>query len=378
MTMDPQKVVLLEEFVDELKANPALLDLPALDFFKEFLLGLGATLPKAAKQSGEEEGVHSSEANPEQAEDRKSDEEDEEEEQQEEEEIEESDDGDKLQGEEDEADPERLPEDLEPFPELGPGEVELTDEQMDKQSEAKQAAVDALEIGELESALEKYSEVIRIGNASALMYAKRADLLLKLKRPRASINDSNAALKLNPDSGKAYKTRGRAYRKLCKWEESFMDLTTGQKIDYDDDTADIVDVVSKKFKVIKERQVKKRFKEEERDKRRKIADAKRRKAKAERIYARQKKKEEEEKKRFEEAQRKMFEGKGGMPGCMGGMPGFMGGMGGMGGPGGMDPSMFAGLFGGKGKGSMFGKGNGGAPAGDASNSAKGPVIEEMD
>merc|ERR1712086_648752 len=120
----------------------------------------------------------------------------------------------------------------------------LTDEQMDKQSEAKQAAVDALENG-----LEKYSEAIRIGNASALMYAKRADLLLKLKRPRACINDSNAALKLNPDSGKAYKTRGRAYRKLCKWEESFMDLTTGQKIDYADDTADIVDVVSKKFKV---------------------------------------------------------------------------------------------------------------------------------
>merc|ERR1712217_509085 len=101
------------------------------------------------------------------------------------------------------------------------------------------------------------------------------ELLLKLKRPLACINDSDAALKLNPDSAKAIKTRGKAYRKLCKWEESFADLSTGQKLDFDDATADVLDVVSKKWKVISEKRVKKRLKQEEKDKRRKENEIKR-------------------------------------------------------------------------------------------------------
>merc|ERR1712187_821335 len=117
-------------------------------------------------------------------------------------------------------------------------------------------------------------------------YAKRAELLLKLKRPLACINDSDVALKLNPDSSKAYKTRGKAYRKLCRWEESFADLTTGQKLDFDDGIADILDVVSKKWKVISEKRVKKHLKQEVKDKARKEAEVKRRRAKAQRIYDR--------------------------------------------------------------------------------------------
>merc|ERR1712113_1364731 len=148
------------------------------------------------------------------------------------------------------------------------------------------------------------------------------------------------------------------------WEESFADLTTGQKLDYDDGIADILDVVSKKWKVISEKRVKKRLKQEVRDKARREADIKRRKAKAQKIYDRQKKRDEEEQRRFERAR-----ARGGMPGM--GMPG------GMGMPPGMDPNLLAGLFanmkGGKG-GCCFGKGA--APPGRAEEEEKdGPTIE---
>ncbi len=48
----------------------------------------------------------------------------------------------------------------------------------------------------------RYTGAIVIGNPSALLYTRRAELLLKLKRPVAAIKDCDAALKLNPDSGK--------------------------------------------------------------------------------------------------------------------------------------------------------------------------------
>merc|ERR1719323_418192 len=120
-----------------------------------------------------------------------------------------------------EEDPERLPEDPEPYPECAPvGEVELSDEQFDAQGAAKQAATEAIEDGDLNKALDKYTEAIKIGNATAMMYAKRAEILLKLKRPCACISDCDAALEVNPDSAKAYRTRGKAHRKLGHWEEA--------------------------------------------------------------------------------------------------------------------------------------------------------------
>lgn len=51
---------------------------------------------------------------------------------------------------------------------------------------------------------------------SALLYAKRAECYLKLKKPNAAIRDCDAALGLNPDSAKAFKARGVAHRcALC-------------------------------------------------------------------------------------------------------------------------------------------------------------------
>lgn len=86
-----------------------------------------------------------------------------------------------------------------------------------------------------------------IGNPTAMMFAKRADMLLKSKRPAAAIKDCDAALELNPDSAKALRVRGVAHRKLHNWNEARRDLSEAQKIDYDDGAEDAKVFVTKKW-----------------------------------------------------------------------------------------------------------------------------------
>mmetsp|Transcript_39402 Transcript_39402/g.112478 ORF Transcript_39402/g.112478 Transcript_39402/m.112478 type:complete len:449 (+) Transcript_39402:58-1404(+) len=335
----------LEAAVEKLKGDPTLIYTPDLAFFKEFLMACGAKIPDAPPKKANceqscchEEPKAKEKAKPAAKEPEPPVEEEEPDEPEEPEEPEEE-------------DPDRLPEDSPPFPEQGPaGEIELTDEQMDAQGAAKQAAVEALEDGKLEEALQKYTEAIKIGNVSAMMYAKRAELLLKLKRPNACIADCTAAIGVNPDSGKAYRIRGKAHRRLGHWEDAHKDLSMGQKLDFDDDTIDIQKLVADKFKKISERQTRIRLREERIAKKRKEADYKRRKAEAHRAYEEAKKAEAEDQGGFGGFPGGMpggfpggFPGMpGGMPGGFPGMPGGMGGMGGM--PGGLDPSMLQGLL----------------------------------
>jgi len=308
--MDAEQVKALEALVAKVKDDPSLVYTPELVFFKDFIQSWGGKAPSVGSKPAPEPAKAPEPAPVE--------EEEEEEEEPEEPEPPE------------EEDPMKLPEDTEPFPELGPeGEKELTDEQMDAQGAAKQAAVEAMEDGNLQEALKKYTEAIKIGNATAMMYNKRAELLLKLKRPKACIADCTAAVGINPDSGKAYRLRGKAHRFLGNWKEAHDDLATGQKLDYDDDTVDFQKIVDDKWKKINERQTRIRIREERIAKKKKDADMKRRKAEAQKAY--------------EEAKRAESSGGGGYPG---GSPGGMGGMGGgmPGMPPGIDPAMMQGLF----------------------------------
>merc|ERR1712194_569526 len=100
------------------------------------------------------------------------------------------------------------------------GAEELTDAQLDKQGELKQAAQEAQEDGKLDEALEKLTAAVCVGCPTAMMYAKRAQLLVKLDRPKAAINDCTAALAVNPDSAKAMKIRARLYAGLKQSEEA--------------------------------------------------------------------------------------------------------------------------------------------------------------
>merc|ERR1712151_496244 len=136
-------------------------------------------------------------------------------------------------------------------------------EQEDKVNALKQEGTDLLEDGKDDLALEKFTEAIAIGMATAMLYSRRAQLLMKMGRPRACVNDCNAALAVNPDSAKAFKMRAKAYKKLEMWEEAHSDFQTALKIDYDEQTyEDSLDVAAK-AKEMSEAATKKRVKEEE-------------------------------------------------------------------------------------------------------------------
>lgn len=121
------------------------------------------------------------------------------------------------------------------FPPLSPESItELTEDEAEYQEALKQEAAEALEDGNREEALGKFTEAIELGCANALLYAKRAQVLMDLNRPRAAINDCTAALKVNPDAARALKVRARAYKKLEQWPEAHADYQVALKLDFDE------------------------------------------------------------------------------------------------------------------------------------------------
>jgi suppressor of tumorigenicity protein 13 len=93
---------------------------------------------------------------------------------------------------------------------------------------AKDEAADAKSNGDYNLAVEKLSIAMTLGPVSAMTLASRAECLLKLRRPTAAVSDCTAAIALNPDSAKALRCRGKAFRFLGKWEESRSDLAAAQ------------------------------------------------------------------------------------------------------------------------------------------------------
>ena len=124
---------------------------------------------------------------------------------------------------------------------------ELSDAEMDKQGDLQQQAQEALEDGDVNKAVEKFTEAMMIGNVSAMMVAKRAEMFIKQKRYKAAIADATLALELNSDSAKAYRARGKARRFIGEYEGSSADLSQAQTIDYDDGVADLHSYVQKRW-----------------------------------------------------------------------------------------------------------------------------------
>jgi len=139
-------------------------------------------------------------------------------------------------------DPDAIEEEAEDPPGLPDDESmskELTEAEEDQQNAAKGVAAELLEDGDKAGALSKLTEAVMVGNPNAMLLTRRGELLLKMKRPKAAIVDATAALKKNPDSAKAYKIRGKAFRLLSKWSEAVEDFAQCQQIDFDDSIADM-------------------------------------------------------------------------------------------------------------------------------------------
>nr|CAD2169808.1 unnamed protein product [Meloidogyne enterolobii]CAD2196990.1 unnamed protein product [Meloidogyne enterolobii] len=214
--MTDEQLSLLKQFVLMCKANPGLLHQPQYAFYREYLESLGAKIP-----SGTESGGSKSESFKRQPEE--TFEENQEEEKESDLPLPELDNSgvieDKTCGEE---------------YAMGDPEKEVSDEDMEKAQEHRQAAQMAFADGDYEKSVEEYTKAIEFNPGLAILHAKRASTLLKMSKLSAAIKDCDKAIAINPDSAAAYKFRGRAHRLLGNWAEAHLDFALSCKLDYDD------------------------------------------------------------------------------------------------------------------------------------------------
>ncbi|KAK8472912.1 hypothetical protein PHAVU_002G331300 [Phaseolus vulgaris] len=225
--MEEEKLREVKLFIETCKSNPSLLHNPSLSFFKAYLLSLGARIPPQPKT----EPGDFDEKKPEPPSSAQDD-------------LVESD------VELDNADV--VEPDNDPPQKMGDPSVEVTEEQMDAAQLAKSKAVDAISQGNLDEALEQLTEAIMLNPQSAILYATRASVFVKLKKPNAAIRDADTALKINPDSAKGYKIRGMSRAMLGLWEEAASDLHVASKLDYDEELSTVLKKVEPNARKIEE------------------------------------------------------------------------------------------------------------------------------
>ncbi|RDX77037.1 FAM10 family protein, partial [Mucuna pruriens] len=321
--MDASKLNQLKHFVEQCKSNPSILADPSLSFFRDYLESLGAKIPESGYSKSRD--VDSDE-----------DIEDVVEEQEKVEEVEE----DEIVESDVELEGETCEPDDDPPQKMGDPSVEVTEENRDASQMAKVKAMEAISEGNLEEAIENLTEAILLNPTSAIMYATRASVYIKMKKPNAAIRDANAALEINPDSAKGYKSRGIARALLGQWEEAAKDLHVASKLDYDEEINAVLKKVEPNAHKIEEHRRKYERLHKERDEKKKERERQRRRAEAQAAYEKAKKKEQSSSSRNPGGMPGGFPGgfpgAGGMPGGFpgaGGMPGGFPGAGGM--PGGV-------------------------------------------
>ncbi|KAK9996656.1 hypothetical protein SO802_021342 [Lithocarpus litseifolius] len=217
--MESAKISELKQFVSECKSNPSLIHNPSLAFFKSYLQSLGARIPPEPKtEKGGDKmsgtGEHFDAKNPHTA---------------------------------TEVDDELVESDIEldvtdvvependPPQKMGDPSIEVTEENREAAQIEKSKAMDAISEGKMDEAIDHLTEAIMLNPTSAILYATRASVFVKLKKPNAAIRDADAALQINPDSAKGYKIRGMARAILGWWEESASDLRVASTLDYDEE-----------------------------------------------------------------------------------------------------------------------------------------------
>ncbi|XP_004610588.1 hsc70-interacting protein [Sorex araneus] len=307
--MDPRKVNELRAFVRMCKQDPSILHAEEMRFLREWVESMGGKIPPAPHKTKSEENTKEEKADSNKAEEN----------------IE----AEEASSEESdlEIDNEGVIEpDTDAPQEMGDEDVEITEEMMDQANEKKVAAIDALNDGELQKAIDLFTDAIKLNPRLAILYAKRASVYVKLQKPNAAIRDCDRAIEINPDSAQPYKWRGKAHRLLGHWEEAAHDLALACKLDYDDDASAMLKEVQPRAQKIAEHRRKYERKREEREIRERLERVKKAREEHERAQ------------REEEARRQAGNQYGSFPGGFpGGMPGgaFPGGMPGMAGMAGM-------------------------------------------
>ncbi|KAJ8912917.1 hypothetical protein NQ315_017247 [Exocentrus adspersus] len=258
----------LKQFIALCKSSPAILHLPDLRFFKDYIESLGGKLPKASTMSSEPKVEPKEEVAPDTPEG-----------------IVESDPESEL-----EFDMSGCvePDKLDGNQKMGDPSKEVSEEDCDKADEKRMEAMSQLSEGNIEKAIELFTEAIELNPQSALLLAKRGQAYLKLTKPNACIRDCTRALELNCDSAAAYKFRGRAYRLLGEWELAAKDLRQACNIDFDEQTDEWLKEVTPNAKKIEEHLLKKERKKKEKEERERMERIRKARAAHERAAAQEK------------------------------------------------------------------------------------------
>lgn len=210
-----------------------------------------------------------------------------------------------------------------------------SDADEERAMDIKGAAQELASEGNVEAALDKLTEALRLTPGKAMYWALRSSYFLQLKKPISAIEDATRALSINSENARALRVRGTALRHLGRWEDSAHDLNEAQVVDYDEGIQQLLAVVQPKAN---HKRDSRRHKEVEEQERRQDELRRQRQREMEEEAA-------EAAKASAQAGGGMpggFPGAGGMPGGFpgaGGMPGGFPGAGGM--PGGIPPGMEA-------------------------------------
>eukprot|EP00906_Rhabdomonas_costata_P023704 RCo034087 len=113
---------------------------------------------------------------------------------------------------------------------------EVTDEDRDN-AQAHRGEAQALAAeGKLDEAVAAVTKAILLNPGSAILFAVRAEFLLKKGRLRAALRDCDHAVEISPIAARPLRVRGRVKAKLGLFEEAVLDLAKANQTDYDDDT----------------------------------------------------------------------------------------------------------------------------------------------
>eukprot|EP00252_Welwitschia_mirabilis_P020384 TRINITY_DN4998_c0_g1_i1.p1 TRINITY_DN4998_c0_g1~~TRINITY_DN4998_c0_g1_i1.p1 ORF type:complete len:384 (-),score=116.97 TRINITY_DN4998_c0_g1_i1:225-1376(-) len=293
--MEADKIKELKIFIKQCEENPSVLRDPSLRFFRDYLERLGAKLPSAAYSKTESSKATGAAPSS----------------------VDESDD-DILEHEENKFPKTSAPEvqedmsseddivesdvelenegivepDNDPPQQMGDPTIEVTEEKRDEAQMAKGKAMEALAEGNLDEALKHLTEAVLCNPTSAILYASRASIYVKMKKPNAAIRDADAALKINPDSAKGYKARGMARAMLGHWEDAAKDLRLASRLDYDEEIAAVLKKVEPNAHKLEEHKRKYERLRKERDAMKKERERQRRRAEAQAAYEKAKQQEQ--------------------------------------------------------------------------------------
>ncbi|XP_044727106.1 putative protein FAM10A4 [Chrysoperla carnea] len=232
----------LKKFIEVCKTTPDILHLPDLQFFKDYIISIGGKIPSATKtQSPSEENIEEP----------------------------------AMEEEKNDSDPESdleldmegvvEPDKLDDSQFMGDINAEPSEENLEKADEKRSEAMKEFSEGHFEKAIELYTEAIKLNPISALLYAKRGQVYLKLTKPNACIKDCTRALELNCDSAAAYKFRGRAHRLLGDWEKAAADLRQACNIDFDEQTDEWLREVTPNARKLEQHKLKQERKKAEKE-----------------------------------------------------------------------------------------------------------------